>query len=808
MFSILRLLRYLPKGNALRLLIVGVIFVLGFMALAFNDLSPFGIDRQGFRQGLDIQGGSHLVYEARADEDGDINVTAAQMEGVARIIRRRVDAFGVSEPIVQRVGDHRIMVQIPGVRDVERAKKLIGATAQLDFREQRLREDGTPVIDLNGSIIWDPAIGTGRTGQMVHLTGQFMLPNSQVIVDPTTNLPNVAFQLNGDGARLFEQITERLLGQPLGIFLDDLLISAPTVQAVIRENGVISNLSLDEAEDLSIELNAGALPIPIELIREQDVDATLGQESVDKSMVAAVIGLLAVLVFMMLYYRLPGALAACALVIYGIVVLCSFKLIPVTLTLSGLAGFILSIGMAVDANILIFERLKEELRSGRSLRAAVEAGFNRAWPAIRDSNVSTLLTCGILFWFGDKLGTPLVTGFAVALAIGVVTSMFTAMFVTRSFLRFFIGPNLETKLHYFNVDRRAQSDEDGEAAPPAPAVGRLENTRLNLVDRRMWYIIISAIVILPGLMSLIFPPAFKPGIEFSSGATIEVSFINPQDVGLRREAQVTTSAIRDEVANLGHGDAIVQKLGSNSFLIRTKALASGELDDQGNVGPSESEMIKNALERRYGPTSIDKFEISFVSAIVAAESVRNAGIAVLVAILGIFVYIAYAFRKMPHFFRYSFAAIIALFHDVIIILGLFSILGKVIDMEISTMFITGLLAVIGYSINDTIVVLDRVRENVQNRAGESFEQIVNNSLLETMGRSMNTSLTTAFMQISLLVIGGATLKPFILVLFIGTIVGTYSSIFIATQLLVIWDKQEFGQLWRRVQVRLAGAREN
>ena len=805
MFSIFRLLRYLPQGNALRLLIVGVIFVLGLVVIGFNDLSPFGIDRQGFRQGLDIKGGSHLVYEARAGEDGEQNVTASQMDGVARIIRRRVDAFGVAEPIVQRVGNNRIMVQIPGVRDVERAKKLIGATAQLEFREQRLREDGTPVIDLNGSIIWDPASGTNRRGQQVRLTGQFMLPNAQVIIDPTTNLPNVAFQFNPDGARLFEQITGRLIGKPLGIFLDNLLVSAPTVQAIISENGVITNLSLEEAEDLTIELNAGALPIPIELIREQDVDATLGQESVDKSLIAAVIGLLSVLVFMILYYRLPGVLAACALVIYGMVVLSTFKLIPVTLTLSGLAGFILSIGMAVDANILIFERLKEELRSGRSLRAAVEAGFNRAWPAIRDSNVSTLLTCVILYWFGDRLGTPLVTGFAVALGIGVVTSMFTAMFVTRSFLRFFIGPNLETKLRYFNVNRKAQDDEAEEVTPVASRLGK---TRLNLVDRRMWYIIISAVVILPGLMSLIYPPAFKPGIEFSSGATIEISFVNPQDVALRREAAVSSSAIRNELAKVGHGDAIVQKLGSNSFLIRTKPLASGELDDQGNVGPAESELIKNALETRYGPTSLDKFEISFVSAIVAAESVRNAAFAVLAAIVGIFIYIAYAFRKMPHFFRYSFAAIIALFHDVIIILGLFSIFGKAFDMEISTMFITGLLAVIGYSINDTIVVLDRVRENVQNRAGESFEEIVNNSLLETMGRSMNTSLTTAFMQLSLLFIGGDTLKPFILVLFIGTIVGTYSSIFIATQLLVIWDKQEFGQLWRRVQVRLAGAREN
>ncbi|MEE9198898.1 MAG: protein translocase subunit SecD, partial [Dehalococcoidia bacterium] len=293
---LLRLLRYLPQGNNLRLLLVAVIALLAVLAVGVNSIDIFGLQREGFRQGLDLKGGTHLVYEARPGEGESI--TSSQMEGVVRIIRRRVDAFGVIEPIVQRVGDDRIMVQIPGIKDVERAKSLIGATAELEFREQRLREDGTPVLDENGSIIWDPALAAGANGQQVQLTGRFLLPNSQVVLDPTTNQPQVAFEFNGEGARLFEQITQRLLNRPLGIFLDDGLISAPTVQAVISDRGVITNLNLDEASDLSIELNAGALPIPIELLREQDVDATLGAESVNKSLVAGAVGVLMILAFM------------------------------------------------------------------------------------------------------------------------------------------------------------------------------------------------------------------------------------------------------------------------------------------------------------------------------------------------------------------------------------------------------------------------------------------------------------------------------------------------------------------------------
>lgn len=255
MSTLLRLYRYLPRGNNFRLLSIAILAVAAFLVVAPNNISYFGIEREGFRQGLDIKGGTHLVYEARPAE-GE-TVTAEQMEGVTRIIRRRVDSFGVTEPVVQKVGDDRIMVQIPGIKDVERAKKLIGATAELEFREQRVKEDGTLVVDEIGSVIWDPTLAINKAGAEVPLTGRFMRATSQVILDPTTNLPQVAFEFNSEGAKMFESITQRLLNKPLGIFMDNQLISSPTVQAVISDRGVITGLTLDEADDLSIELNAG-----------------------------------------------------------------------------------------------------------------------------------------------------------------------------------------------------------------------------------------------------------------------------------------------------------------------------------------------------------------------------------------------------------------------------------------------------------------------------------------------------------------------------------------------------------------------
>ena len=415
------------------------------------QLGDFSFVRKGMTLGLDLQGGTDLVLQADLSQQ-PVGDRQRALEGVKQVIERRVNAFGVTESVIQVQGQDRLSVQLPGVKNVDEAKALIGKTAQLDFREGELDVSGQPVLDENRQPKWKKATAKAADGTDQSLTGAYFKPNATVTFD-NLNKPQVSFELTNEGAVLFEQITNRLIQKPLGIFLDDQLISAPIVQAVIRSNGVITGIgALQEAQILAIQLNAGALPVPVSVIKETDVDASLGADSVRKSIVAGEIGFVAVLLFMALNYRLPGLIAGIALVNYAIYVLALFKLIPVTLTLAGIAAFILSVGMAVDANILIFERMKEEVRIGRTVASAIEAGFDRAWPSIRDSNVSTFISCAILFWFGNSFGASLVMGFALTLAIGVAVSMFSAVTVTRLLLRLFVGTRSVQQTRLLGMD--------------------------------------------------------------------------------------------------------------------------------------------------------------------------------------------------------------------------------------------------------------------------------------------------------------------------------------------------------------------
>jgi len=415
--------------NRWRLLITAlVILISGLIVWPWPNgiglqVGSLRLERKSFTLGLDLQGGTHLVLQADMSKAPGQDA-AEVLKGVIQVLERRVNAYGVAEPVIQSQGSDRVIVELPGVKDIEEAKKLIGQTAQLDFREYD---------QATGQ--WKVALATGLGGQEKALTGKFFRPNAQVVFESRTNQPQVAFEFDDEGAQMFEQLTRRLIGKPLGIFLDNQVISAPTVQAVISRNGVITGMRLQEARTLAIQLNAGAVPVPITIVEERTVDATLGSDSVRKSIIAGEIALLVVALFMIMYYRLPGLVATVALGVYTVTTLAIFMLIPVTLTLAGIAGFILSIGMAVDANILIFERMKEELRSGRSMASALDVGFARAWTSIRDSNVSTLITCAILFWFGATFGASIIQGFALTLALGVLVSMFTAITVTRTFLR-------------------------------------------------------------------------------------------------------------------------------------------------------------------------------------------------------------------------------------------------------------------------------------------------------------------------------------------------------------------------------------
>jgi SecD/SecF fusion protein len=591
-------------------------------------------------------------------------------------------------------------------------------------------------------------------------------------------------EFTGEGGLLFEQITTRLVGNPLGIFLDDELISAPNVTGPLSgQQFIINGIPLDEAKRLAIQLNAGALPVPLRTIQTSEVDATLGEKTLVRSVQAGIIGILAVMTFMIIYYRLPGLLASLALLAYIATVMMLFKLGPVigpvTITLSGIAGFVLSVGMAVDANILVFERMKEELRAGRALPAAIEHGFDRAWSSIRDSNVSTLITSAILWWFGDQFGASLVQGFALTLGIGVLVSMFSAIVVTRTLLRLLVGTPVARNMALFAPDL-------GLAA----GVSRVKAATpfiFDFVRRRGVYFLISALILVPGIVSLAVPPALKAGIEFSSGATMTAVFDDPN---------VSQDAVRGALADIGHDEARVQKTSGGSFIIRFGELEGAIGPPIGPAPPSERDEIEAALELRLGPFRTTNF--NQVSEIVSREIARNAAIAVGVASIAILLYISISFRNVPKAYRYGIAAVIAALHDAIFILGAFSIFGKVFGTEINSMFITGLLTVIGFSVHDTIVVFDRIRENVAANPGVPFDEVVNTSLTETVARSINTSATVVLTLLALLLLGGGSIDVLLITLLLGIIAGTYSSIFIASQILVAWEDGDFARLWRRV----------
>lgn len=551
--------------NKTRTKIVAIFILAFFCVLMVWPNVPAGTpfksfwDKAQFRLGLDLQGGTHLVYSADTSEVEEQDRTSA-VEGVRDVIERRVNAFGVSEPVVQTniVGNnYRIIVELAGVHDVNEAIQMIGETPLLEFKEQdpnfketlsdedlnQLEEENnitkqraeeilsralagedftslaTEYSEDVGSAsqggdlgfvtrgmfvpefeetIFDKMAGPGIYPELVQteygyhiikkieergegenrevhsahilfltkseadlqseaqwintdLSGKH-LKRSQVQFDQQTSEPQVSLEFNDEGKELFAEITSRNVSKPVAIFLDGYPISVPTVQEPIKEGKAVitGRFNIKEAKELVQRLNAGALPVPITLISQQTIGASLGKESIDKSLLAGVIGLIVTAVFMLLYYRLPGLMAVLALLIYAVLNLTIYKLIPVTLTLAGVAGFILSVGMAVDANVLVFERMKEELRRGREINSAIEEGFKRAWTSILDSNVSTLITSVILIW----LGTSIIKGFAITLTIGVAVSMFSAITVTKSFLRLWSGLKSKKWQWWFGVAKK------------------------------------------------------------------------------------------------------------------------------------------------------------------------------------------------------------------------------------------------------------------------------------------------------------------------------------------------------------------
>ena len=425
---------------------VSVIFILAF--LAGNLVYPKFLNLPylpdiPFKLGLDLQGGIHLVYEA--DMSGiEAQEYGSSLQGLRDVLERRVNLFGVKEPTVQtqESGDrHRLIVELAGISDPAEAIKIIGQMPYLEFKEyktnyQEITAQNSELMKNEGKV----EVQLADPFQPTSLTGKY-LKKAELNFDQTTYQPLVSLQFDDEGAKIFEELTARNIGKPLAIYIDGIPISTPTVQEKISQGKaqISGRFTLEEAKTLARNLNAGALPVPITLISQETVGPALGKISLEKSLEAGIWGLLAVIVFMTIFYRLPGLLASLALVIYAILNLALFKTIPVTLTLAGIGGFILSIGMAVDGNILIFSRMKEELRQGKTLAVAVEEGFRRAWPAIWDGNFTLLIVAVILF----SLGTSFVKGFAFTVIIGTLLSMFSAIIITKSFLKCLIGTKLE-----------------------------------------------------------------------------------------------------------------------------------------------------------------------------------------------------------------------------------------------------------------------------------------------------------------------------------------------------------------------------
>lgn len=437
------------RRNSLVFLAVIVIFILA--ALVIFPVENGAIGGKGVRLGLDLQGGVHIVYRAdlSAIESGG---ESEAMDGAVAILQNRVNPLGVTEPVIQKLGSDRILVELPGLSISDAEKERLARVDILQFGE--LTTDNASArwtafyYDRATGILtegkWKPATAV-IDGEEKELTSRYFKSNTQVGRNNMGQL-ELHFEWNDEGSVLSQEITTRLINQPMAIFDGDnpLLgedgrLIAPYIQSTITDRGVITGLSLNDATLLSQQLNFGRLPVPLKIIEDEEVSPILGEQFVYMSVLAGLIGIAVVMAFMILYYRISGILASIALIFYGTIVIALFKLIPVTLTLSGLGGFILSIGMAVDANVLIFERMKEEFRSGRTLGAAIENGFHRAWTAIRDGNITTLIVCFILYWLGGTIvASAPVQGFALTLGIGVLVSMFTAIIVTRTLLRLLV----------------------------------------------------------------------------------------------------------------------------------------------------------------------------------------------------------------------------------------------------------------------------------------------------------------------------------------------------------------------------------
>jgi len=724
-------------------LVVGYAVWLGWPPLDMHNKEGEVTEKGKVNLGLDLQGGMHLVLEV--DTSGLTPKEAKDAPDRAlEIIRNRIDQFGVLEPSIQKQGNDRIVIQLPGVTDRERAIKLVKSSAHLEFR----------IVSDDAELMKTALAGEKVAGYELKklkkndekyeelLLEKKPALKGETLVDATTefsqtafNQPYVSINFNNKGAAIFSKVTGDNIGKRLAIVLDGTVYSAPVIREKIPSGRaqITGNFSVQEATDLAIVLRAGALPAPVKIIEERTVGPTLGRDSIEKGIKAIVIGGLVVLVFMAVYYLLAGLIADFALVLNIVLITGALSYFHATLTLPGIAGLVLTIGMSVDANVLIFERIREESKLGKSLRAAIQSGFQRAFLTILDANVTTLITALILFQFG----TGPVRGFATVLSIGIISSMFTAIVVTRLTLDF-----LTTGKHNLNNLVMFQF---------------VKNLKINFVGVRRLAYILSAILIVFGMFTFVKRREANYGIDFTGGVLQQYKF----------EKFIPLKNIRQTLKGLGVGNIPIQRFADKrEILVRTQE--------------DNSARIMKKFNEEYKDNKFEVMRIEKVGPSIGKDLRGKAIKAVIFAMIGICIYVSLRFE-----FRFAVAAIVALFHDVCISLGAVALTHR----ELSIPVIAALLTIVGYSINDTIVVFDRIREDRKLMRKSTYGEIINTSINQTFSRTILTSVTTLLVVLSLYFLGGAVINDFAFVMLVGVITGTYSSIFIASPILLDWPSR-------------------
>ncbi|MDX3778144.1 protein translocase subunit SecD [Streptomyces europaeiscabiei] len=730
----------------------------GLLALAAVALSLFIALTVPVHLGLDLRGGTQIVLETRPTATATADAVSEATDRTLEVLRGRIDALGVAEPTLARSGSNRIVVELPGVQDPAEAADVLGRTAQLTFHQVLGTTTSADNQDEPLPKRPRPQVLSDETGQNLRLaaaslTGQNVKEAAARLDQQAGAGWHVTVDFKGAGrdgwARLTGQAACAPAGDPsrrIAIVLDDKIISSPQIDPSVACDSGISggstqitgSFGADEAKELALLINGGALPVPVESVEQRTVGPTLGAQAITASAWAAAVGTALTALFIIAVYRIMGVLATVALACYGLISYAALAALGATLTLPGLAGFVLAIGMAVDANVLVFERAREEYASRHrpSPRSALTAGFRGAFSAIADSNITTLIAAGLLFF----LASGPVRGFGVTLGIGVLASMFSALVVTRVLAD-----------HAASRRRLRRRPRLTGIAHTGTVRDRLTRTQPQLLRRhRRWLAASAAALALAAAGIAVRGLDF--GVEFTGGRLIEYTTATPIDPDRARTA----------LADAGFPRAVVQTSGDTRLTVRTDQLTNAQAAAVTDTIGTLTDHADKLRDEAIGPS-------------LGKELRHGALIALVVALGAQLLYLAARFRWL-----FGTSAVAALAHDVVILIGVFAWLGKPVD----GVFLAALLTVVGYSVNDSVVVFDRIRDLSRSDRTAPFAVLANRALLQTLPRTVNTGMGAAFILTALAVLGGDSLADFALALLIGVAVGTYSSMFTATPLAI------------------------